>query len=70
VRDRLNAPTEIADTLLIQNYVTRVEVQSDQLVLELTDAIAAGSKRKRKSRQVIEVSWRKTPSTDARDSRA
>jgi hypothetical protein len=29
VRDRLNAPTEIADALLIQNYVTRVEVQPD-----------------------------------------
>ena len=32
VRDRVNAPTDIADALLIQNHVTRVEVQSDQLV--------------------------------------
>src|SRR3954466_7359380 len=39
VRDRLNALTEIADSLLIQSHVTRLEVQSDQLVIELTDAI-------------------------------
>src|SRR5215213_1570140 len=58
VRDRLNAPAEIADALLIQNHVTRVQVQSDQLVIELTDAIGVASKRKRKSRQVIEVPWR------------
>ena len=67
VRDRLNEPTEIADALLIQNHVTRVEVQSDQLVIELTDAIGVGSKRKRKSRNVIEVPWRKTPSTRRRE---
>ena len=67
VRDRLNESTEIADTLLIQNHVTRVEVQSDQLVIELTDAIGVGSKRKRKSRNVIEVPWRKTPSTRRRE---
>jgi site-specific DNA recombinase len=67
VRDRLNAPAEIADTLLIQNHITRVEVRSDQLVIELTDAIGAGSKRKRKSRNVIEVPWRKTPSTRRRE---
>ena len=67
VRNHLNEPTEIADALLIQNHVTRVEVQSDQLVIELTDAIGVGSKRKRKSRNVIEVPWRKTPSTRRRE---
>ena len=67
VRDRLNESTEIADALLIQNHVTRVEVQSDQLVIELTDAIGVGSKRKRKSRNVIEVPWRKTLSTRRRE---
>ena len=60
-------PTEIADALLIQNHVTRVEVQSDQLVIELTDAIGVGSKRKQKSRQLIEVPWRKTLSTRRRE---
>jgi site-specific DNA recombinase len=67
VRDRVNAPTDIADALLIQNHVTRVEVQSDQLVIELTDATDVGSKRKRKRRNVIEVPWRKTPSTRRRE---
>jgi hypothetical protein len=67
VRDRPNAPTEIAHTLLIQNHVTRVDVQSDQLVLELTDATGVGSKRKRKSRNLIEVPWRKTPPTRRRE---
>lgn len=67
MRDRLNAPTEIADPVLIQNHVTRVEVQSDQLAIELTDAIDVGSKRKRKSRNTIDVPWRKTPSTRRRE---
>ena len=60
-------PTEIADVLLIQTHVTRIEVQSDQLVIELTDAIGVGSKQRRKSRRVIEVPWRKTPSTRRRE---
>jgi hypothetical protein len=47
-RNHLNDSTEIADALLIQNHVTRVKVESDQLVIDLTDAIGVGSKRKRK----------------------
>ncbi|HEY3655329.1 MAG TPA: hypothetical protein VGL34_10065 [Steroidobacteraceae bacterium] len=66
-RDRLNESTETSDTLLIQNHVIRVEVQSDQLVIELTDAIGVGSRRKRKNRNVIAVPWRKTPSTRRRE---
>jgi site-specific DNA recombinase len=67
VRDRLNETTEIADTLLIQNHVTQIEVQSDKLVIELADAVGIGSKRKRKSRNTIEVPWRKTPPTRRRE---
>ena len=67
VRSHINESTEIADTLLIQNHVTRVEVQSDQLVLELTDATGVEPKRKRKSRNTIEVPWRKTPPTRRRE---
>ena len=67
VRNHFNGSTEIADTFLIQNHVTRIEVQSDQLVIELTDAIGVGSKRKRKSGNAIEVPWRKTPSTRRRE---
>ena len=69
-RNHLNESTEIADALLIQNHVTRVKVESDQLVIDLTDAIGAGSNRKRKSRHVIEVPWRKTLSTRRREIRA
>ena len=60
-------PTEIADTLLINTHVVRVEVQPDQLVIELADSGGAKSKRKRKHRNVIEVPWRKTPSTRRRE---
>ena len=57
VRDHLNAPPEIADALLIQNHVTRVEVQSDQLVIELTDAngvrIKAEAKKPQRDRSAV-----------------
>ena len=66
VRDHLNESTEIADALLIQNHVVRVEVHSDQLVIELADANGVGSKRKR-GRKKIEVPWKKTPSTRRRE---
>jgi hypothetical protein len=66
-RDHLNESSEIAEALLIQNHVTRVEVHSDQLVVELADAKGVGSKRKRKSTNMIEVPWRKTLSTRRRE---
>ena len=47
-------------------HVVRVEVQSDQLVIELANAKGADPKRKR-SRNVIEVPWHKTPSTRRRE---
>ena len=59
-------PTDIENAALIHNHVVRVEVQSDQLVIELANAKGAGPKRKR-SRKVIEVPWRKTPSTRRRE---
>jgi site-specific DNA recombinase len=67
VRNHLNDSSEIADALLIQSHVTRVEIRSDQLVLELTDVKGVRSRRERKSRNVIEVPWRKTPSTRRRE---
>jgi site-specific DNA recombinase len=67
VRNHLNESTEIAGAVLIQNHITRVEVQSDHLVIELTDAAGIGSKRKRKSRHVIEVPWRKSLPTRRRE---
>jgi DNA invertase Pin-like site-specific DNA recombinase len=67
VRDRLNESTDTPDALLIQNHVSRVEVKSDQLLIELTDAMGVRSKRKQKRRQLIEVPWRKIPSTRRRE---
>ena len=58
-RDRRTQPSSTT-------HVVRVEVQSDQLVIELANAkvpIANGSD----SRNVIEVPWRKTPSTRRRE---
>jgi hypothetical protein len=50
----------------VAGHVVRVEVQSDQLVIELANAKGADPKRKR-SRNVIEVPWHKTPSTRRRE---
>ena len=47
-------------------HVVRVEVQSDQLVIELANAKGAGPNWKR-NRNVIEVPWLKTPSTRRRE---
>ena len=66
VRGHLNDPTEIADAILVHNHVARVEVQSDRLVIELTNAKGVDRKQKR-SRNVIEVPWHKTPSTRRRE---
>ncbi len=67
VRDHLNASTEIEDTALVHNHVVRVEVQSDQLVIELaTDAKGVDRKPKR-APNVIEVPWHKTPLTRRRE---
>jgi site-specific DNA recombinase len=57
VRDHLNQSEEIEDAVLINTHVARVEVQSDRLVIELTNN---GSKRSR-SRNILKVPWHKTP---------
>ena len=66
VRGHLNGSTEIENTPLIHDHVVRVEVQSHQLVIELANPKGANPKRKR-SRNVIEVPWHKTPSTQGGD---
>jgi site-specific DNA recombinase len=66
VRGHLDESTDIENAPLIHNYVVRVDVQSDQLVIELGNAKGAGPKRKR-IRNVIEVPWHKTPSTRRRE---
>jgi site-specific DNA recombinase len=60
VRDHLNQSDEIEDAVLIRTHVSRIEIQSDQLVIELTNTKGIGSKRSR-SRNMLKVSWHKTP---------
>ena len=60
VRDHPNQSEEIEDAVLITTHVARIEVQSDQLVIELTNAKGIGSKRSR-SRNTLKVPWHKTP---------
>jgi hypothetical protein len=60
VRDHLNQSEEMEDAVLVSTHVARIEVQSDQLVIELTNAKIIGSKRSR-SRNTLKLSWHKTP---------
>jgi hypothetical protein len=66
VRDHLGPPPGTEDSVLIRDHVVRVEVKSDRLVIELTDAKAVDAKRKR-SNKPIEIPWHKTPSTRRRE---
>src|ERR1700704_1833050 len=66
VRGHLNISGEIEDAVLIHTHVVRVEIQSDQLVIELANAKGADRKRKQ-SRSVIQVPWRKTLSPRHRE---
>jgi site-specific DNA recombinase len=66
VRVHVNESTDMENAILIRNHVVRVEVRSDQLVIELANAKGASRKRKR-SPNVIEVPWCKTPSTRRRE---
>jgi site-specific DNA recombinase len=60
VRDCLNQSEEIEDAALITIHVARVEIRSDQLVIELTNAKGIDSKRSR-SRNMLKLPWHKTP---------
>src|SRR3982074_1609440 len=66
VRGHLDESTDIENAPLIHNYVVRVEIQSDQLVIELANAKGADRKRKQ-SRNVIQVPWRKILPTRRRE---
>jgi DNA invertase Pin-like site-specific DNA recombinase len=66
VRDHLNQSAEIEDAVLINTHVARIEVHSDQLVIELAGAKGIGSQRSR-SRNMLKLSWRKTPSKRRRE---
>ncbi len=65
VRVHLNQSAEIEDAVIIRTHVARVEVQSDQLVIGLTNEDIR-SKTSR-SRKVLKVAWRKSPSRRRRE---
>lgn len=54
------------DVALIQDYLDRVEVRPDRLIMKLVYAPDASTKRKSRHQQ-IEVPWCKTPSTRRRE---
>jgi hypothetical protein len=66
VRDHLDQSPEIEDPILINIHVAKIEVQSDQLVIELSNPKGLGSKRSR-SRNMLKVPWHKTPLTRRRE---
>jgi site-specific DNA recombinase len=66
IRGHLDQVGEIEDAILLRTYIARVEVRSDQLVIELTDTKSNGSKGSR-GRNVLKVSWRKTDSKRRRE---
>src|SRR5262245_55182550 len=57
VRDHLDQSAKIEDTVLINTHVARIDVQSDQLLIERGAAV--GSKRSR-GRTVLKVRWQQT----------
>jgi site-specific DNA recombinase len=66
IREHLNQPAEIEDRVLVDTHVARIEVRSDQLVIDLANAKGTARKRTR-SRKVLKVSWHKTPSKRRRE---
>jgi DNA invertase Pin-like site-specific DNA recombinase len=66
LRNHLGQDTESDDAALIHQNVTRIEVRSDRLIIELAKRKLADTKQKR-ARKRIEVPWRKTPLTRRRE---
>ena len=66
VREHLELTASIHDRALIKDHVARIEVQSDQLLIELTDTKGHKAKRVR-SRKVLNVPWHKPPSKSRRE---
>jgi hypothetical protein len=62
VRDHLGDCTESADRDLIRNYVVRVEIQADQLVVELKAAASSDPPSAvDDERPVVRIPWKKMP---------
>ena len=61
-REHFGGPIDREDAALIRDHVVRVEIKSDRLMIELTDATGVDTKRKR-TNEKIEISWQKAPSS-------
>lgn len=66
VRAHVDPTASIDDRSLINNHVARVEVQPDRLLIELANPQANNARRAR-SRKVLTLPWRKTPSKTRRE---
>jgi hypothetical protein len=64
VRKRLNLSASVDDRSLVNTYVTRVEIRSDKLVINLQ---AQESKRRTRGDLTLHVLWRKPPSKRRRE---
>lgn len=73
VRKQLDLPTHTNERNLVRTYVTRIEVQSDQLSIELRASKEARTRARQKSdkhnatTKILNVPWRKSPSKKRRE---
>jgi len=66
VRKQIGLPADVDDKALVQNHVTRVEVQPDRLIIELAKLKDAKARRRTSPRR-LEVLWRKLSATRRRE---
>jgi hypothetical protein len=66
VRDELKLTQPVDDPSLVNTYITRVEIQPEQLVIQLAPVQKSNRQTKGEGR-VLHIPWRKTPSTRRRE---
>jgi site-specific DNA recombinase len=66
LREHLKPSESIDDRTLLNTYVARVEVQSEQFVIQLEQA-RKGNRRNTAGDNVLRIPWHKTPSTRRRE---
>jgi site-specific DNA recombinase len=66
VRDRLKPSEPIDDQSLVADYVERVEIQQERLIIQLTQIEKSG-RRRAQDADTLDVPWRKTPVTRRRE---
>jgi hypothetical protein len=66
VRDHLKPSEPIDDQSLVADYVKRVEIQQERLIIQLTHIEKSGRRRAQEA-DTLDVPWRKTPVTRRRE---